>query len=64
MKWRNKDRPDGAFVETELKVKQKNENGDLVHGLTIHIYLTTETIVQFSSFIHFRITKIQCYICF
>ena len=35
VKWRNKDSPDGAFVETELKVKQKNENGNLVHGLTI-----------------------------
>ena len=44
VKWRNKDRPDGAFVETELKVKQKKENGDLVHGSTIHMYLTTGTI--------------------
>ena len=44
MKWRNKDRPDRAFVEMELKVKQNNENGDLVHGLTIHMYLTTGAI--------------------
>ena len=52
VKWTNKDRPDGAFVETELKVKQKNENGDLVHGLTIHMYLTTGTITL----------KVQCLI--
>ena len=52
VRWRSKDRPDGAFVEIELKVKQKDENGDLVHGLTIHMYLATVTIIFKSSMFH------------
>ena len=63
VKWRNKDRSDGAFVETELKVKQKHENGDLVHGLTIHMYLTTGTItfkgLMFHNFVDSNFKEIK-----
>ena len=59
--WRNKDRPDGAFVEIELKVKQKNENGDLVHGLTIHMYSMTGNITfkgpMFHNFVDSNLKK-------
>ena len=60
VKWRNKDRPDGAFVEIELKVKQKSEDGALVHGLTIHMYLTSGTITFKGPMFHNFVDQRNC----